>query len=620
MNLHRTTLAAILAPMLASAALTPSGGDDYPAIAAAIEAASAGEAVELAAGTFHISASIEIAKAVTLRGAGRDATLLLPSDRGYRAILLNQKDAAVSNLAVRGFVGKSQYSYYGCGVRVDAGRLTHCRISGCTGQSLYPNGTGVYASGQNSFVEDCIIDGNWQKVDANAQGGGLYLNAYATATRCLVVSNTVSANTGTGGGVYLYNGRLFDSTVADNTNHCGIYMATVGSVVSNCVSGRNTGFVQYGLTAPNLGYVSDDCTNRIWCTLTGYDADFASPATGDYRLRGTAAATGAGCYPFDTSADALDFAADCPAALAGSTVTLTAALRGRYAGAACDWRVDGPGGSTATGSGATLAFAPPTAGRYSVTLTALGDSVARDDYLYVCDRTNHVAIGEDNLANAVHAAIDGCVLILEDGVYTNTVQTFVTNNITIVGTGHDRCAIRKIRKTNAAPSRGAMTMSAPGARIEGVTFTGGAAGDYYNITGSGLRITGRGGRADRCRMTGNVDGAYYTDGVGLALESPLAYAGHCIVDNNSCKNASGAGVQILSGTLENSLVFGNSAKFGGGICFKGGTVRSCTVAGNTATSLGGGIYAQNGAKGSIVNCVFAGNTADFDTVDDGRPQ
>ena len=620
MKLHRTTLAAILAPVAAFAALTPSGGDDYPAIAAAIEAASAGEAVELAAGTFHISASIEITKAVTLRGAGRDATLLLPSDRGYRAILLNQKDAAVSNLSVRGFVGKSQYDYYGCGVRVYAGRLAHCRISGCTGQTYYPSGTGVYAAGQNSFVEDCIIDGNWQKADANAQGGGLYLNAYATATRCLVVSNTVSANTGIGGGVYLYNGRLFDSTVADNTNHCGIYMATVNCVVSNCVSGRNTGFVQYGQTAPNLGYVSDDCTNRIWCTLTGYDADFASPGTGDYRLRGTAAATGAGYYPFDPSADTLDFAADCPAALAGSTVTLTAALRGRYAGATCDWRVDGPGGSVSTGTGSSLAFAPPAAGRYSVTLTALGDSVVRDDYLYVCDRTNHVAIGEDNLANAVHAAIDGCVLILEDGVYTNTVQTFVTNNITIIGTGHDRCAIRKIRKTNAAPSRGVMTMSAPGARIEGVTFTGGAAGDYYDITGSGLRITGRGGRADRCRMTGNIDGTFYTDGVGLALESPLAYAGHCIVDNNSCRNASGAGVQILSGTLENSLVFGNSAKFGGGICFKGGAVRSCTVAGNTATSQGGGIYALNSAKGSIINCVFAGNTADFDTVDDGRPQ
>jgi hypothetical protein len=55
---HLALAAATLAPILAAAALAPSGGDDFPAISAAIEAANAGDAIELDAGTFHLSASI----------------------------------------------------------------------------------------------------------------------------------------------------------------------------------------------------------------------------------------------------------------------------------------------------------------------------------------------------------------------------------------------------------------------------------------------------------------------------------------------------------------------------------------------------------------------------------
>ncbi len=93
---------------------------------------------------------------------------------------------------------------------------------------------------------------------------------------------------------------------------------------------------------------------------------------------------------------------------------------------------------------------------------------------------------------------------------------------------------------------------------------------------------------------------------------------HCIVLANSATR--GGGVAVGSQTspdravrIEHCLIAGNTADIGGGVIFNHSgtssppkTLRNCTVVGNTATSHGGGVSSR---IATIDNCVMWGNTA-----------
>src|SRR5207249_942528 len=57
-------------------------------------------------------------------------------------------------------------------------------------------------------------------------------------------------------------------------------------------------------------------------------------------------------------------------------------------------------------------------------------------------------------------------------------------------------------------------------------------------------------------------------------------------------------------TLENCVLWGNNALAGGG-AYRG-TLINCLVAGNTATQIGGGVYAY---VGTFNGCTIVGNSA-----------
>lgn len=110
---------------------------------------------------------------------------------------------------------------------------------------------------------------------------------------------------------------------------------------------------------------------------------------------------------------------------------------------------------------------------------------------------------------------------------------------------------------------------------------------------------------------------------------------NCFIYNNSCQavagsvffpasaTALGGGIYNSSGTVINSVIYGNSASAGvmgssfacgGGIYNHGGKIINCTIYGNTMSALnalnGGGVYNEQGKGGHITNCIAWGNSPD----------
>lgn len=139
-----------------------------------------------------------------------------------------------------------------------------------------------------------------------------------------------------------------------------------------------------------------------------------------------------------------------------------------------------------------------------------------------------------------------------------------------------------------------------------------------------------------------IDGVWLTDGSatsmagkgnvntrgGGAIVAAWAHVRNCIVTN--CNANEGGGLYLLPGaTVSGTAILSNSADEGGGIYAENGMetyateggdkvsadkrahLISCTLADNTATSIGGGLYLEDGAAMST-NCVIWGNDAPSD--------
>ncbi len=96
----------------------------------------------------------------------------------------------------------------------------------------------------------------------------------------------------------------------------------------------------------------------------------------------------------------------------------------------------------------------------------------------------------------------------------------------------------------------------------------------------------------------------------------------CTIKGNTASNreggaARGGGVQggEALGVMENCLISGNTAEFGGGIFFFGGSPRltNCAIFGNQASEAGGGVYFQSGEwfqnEPTFNSCTISGNSA-----------
>ncbi|MCH2134198.1 MAG: right-handed parallel beta-helix repeat-containing protein [Phycisphaerales bacterium] len=291
MRLIVTTLFAILALSLAASAATITVPGDYPTIQEAVDAASDGDEIIVAPGTYTSTQDGHVVnmkgKAVTLRSSNGPKVTIIDGENTRRGIACfnGETDATV----IEGFTitngnatwydydsdgendswersgggilcptGNPTFSHctitgntagYGGGISCWVGNPTiiGCEISGNTASSI---GGGLICANSTPVITNCDISGNSAR-----DGGGIYIlagtdnNSEPTITGCTISSNTAADD---GGGIYCWgssNPTITDCTISSNTAEYGggILCPTGNPTITDTVLCGNTPDQAYGL-------------------------------------------------------------------------------------------------------------------------------------------------------------------------------------------------------------------------------------------------------------------------------------------------------------------------------------------------------------------------------------
>jgi len=149
----------------------------------------------------------------------------------------------------------------------------------------------------------------------------------------------------------------------------------------------------------------------------------------------------------------------------------------------------------------------------------------------------------------------------------------------------------------------------------------GVSGFFYTTGGSGRPvITGNtiSGNSENGISFYSDYGSPFVEIVANVIEgnggSGIDAGGHITltVTGNTISGNGGGGIHLsggeASGTVEDNVITGNSAEFGGGVSLYGGVLRNNLILNNHASDSGGGIYAPFGSP-TITNCTVVGNSA-----------
>lgn len=194
----------------------------YPTIQDGINAAGAGDTVQVAAGTYY--ERITLKSDVYVLGAGKIVTTINGQSLGVVVTATNVNSAA----KLDGFTITNGSSVRGGGIYLNNGDLTisNCRILTNQTSGTLAKGGGIYcSSGSSATIENCNILLNTSK-----HGGGIYIdNCAPTISNCQIYSNTATGDDH-GGGIYLTgsssSGLIIDCAISDNDGsgvRCGIY-------------------------------------------------------------------------------------------------------------------------------------------------------------------------------------------------------------------------------------------------------------------------------------------------------------------------------------------------------------------------------------------------------------
>lgn len=198
-------------------------------------------------------------------------------------------------------------------------------------------------------------------------------------------------------------------------------------------------------------------------------------------------------------------------------------------------------------------------------------------------------------------------------------KTFVIDkNLTIDGSSQDIV----VRRDPAAPADfrifevpGGQTVTLRQLWISNGNVTA-ATGDTLNRWGAGIRSFGT-LTVDQCRFTGNAgeSGGALVNFGGKLTVSRSTFSGNSVSAYGGAIHTSSLNLNVIERCTFNQ----NNAAQGGAIFNNQGfaAIRSCTIVGNAASmpivtgSLGGGIFAINGAQGQtqMENTIVVGNTS-----------
>lgn len=582
--------------------------------------------VKVGPGTFFLEKELVVSDAIRLVGAGRDLTIL-DGQKKCRVLNIQHVDATVSDFTITN--GKTPSYQSGGGVTMSAGTLCRCLV---TGNSAAEGGGGINITGMNQKVFDCIVSNN----TANT-GGGIYVS-YGSVDNSLVCANTAR---GSGGGCFFAGANVSFCTIAGNmaATRCGgvFYMPKngSGSAHDNIIWGNSASEdadVNTGDGA--LAHWTNNCASVAAgeCPQTA-DPLFKNAVKHDYRLKGSSpyrdAAWGVptsgtdilgnprvqgaradlGAFESDPVEKSANMECEVSGGLDTATVWLTAKATNFDINAAeCYWTFDGrtPTETNYDATGVELTYDYTNMGPCSVAMTVIYDGEefvdVKENFITVSPSVVYVDANSASpaapyntretaatgLGEAVEAAAQsGTTILVAPGTYVLTAPVTVQKSVAVRSEeGPDVTVFDGDGKVSL------LKASVAGIEIAGFTFANGG--------GSEPAVRVEAGVLTNCVVRNNLKGGVYLTDRGLVTG--------CVISNNTT-TANGGGVYLYGGTLENSLVCGNSATAAGGVYFQGGLVRFCTVAGNSATSGGGVFWGSSNWPDAAHDNIVWGNAA-----------
>ncbi len=290
-------------------------GCDYTEINAAIDAASDGDVIQLAAETYYEGVEINTdGKAIVIQGVsvpdedGPPETVI-DGGNSHRVLVCQSGETNAThfaNLLIRNGLAD------GGGLFCEGSSPT---ITGCT----FSNNTANYGGGifcylsSNPTITDCTISDN----TTSYRGGGIYCwsSSSPAISGCTISNNTSKYD---GGGIYCINScnpTMADCTVSDNTasHHGGGILCNYGCspTITDCTIMGNAAATDGGGLYCN--YASDATISN--CTISGNTAGYSgggiycynnsNPTIADCSISGNTAASGGGTCCIGSSHPAL---------------------------------------------------------------------------------------------------------------------------------------------------------------------------------------------------------------------------------------------------------------------------------------------------------------------------
>ena len=296
-----------------------SWGTAYKDLQLALGAASAGDEIRIADGTYKPTSGSDR----TISFALRDGVAIRGGYAGYGAADPEARDIAAYPTILSGdigIVGSTNDNSYHVLTATGVGSLTvldGITVTGgnANGSGLNGHGGGLYVTSGSPTLTNCIFSSN-----AASEGGGGTYNSSSSLTLidCIFIGNSVTGTYGKGGGMYNASSspRLTNCTFSGNPAYGGggVYNASSSSpTLTNCIFSANSA-KHSGGGMSNFGS-SPTLTN---CTFTGnsvtgtygqgggmYNASSSSPMLINCTISGNSAsgtnALGGGMYNSSSS-------------------------------------------------------------------------------------------------------------------------------------------------------------------------------------------------------------------------------------------------------------------------------------------------------------------------------
>lgn len=597
------------------------------------------------------------------------------TSKNARVFLLDHAESGLSCLTVTG--GKSDFggnvqitskggtiedceltygsnsSYLGGGgnLFMNAGRVSRCVIRNGSGQSNPQgrNGGGFWMDG--GVIENSLVYSNAGRYAAGVVSGTSRL------VNCTVVANRFNVADLSAGLYVTENARVVNSIIYGNTNTAdstltGIVCALsakakmdevfIACATAECETRLNDTcyFGPIGFT----DFDNQDFTLSVSSPVRNLGVDpSAYGAVSEKDLAGNPRAEDGlvdlGCYEFAANGLSGDFTITAESCLASEAhpaeLTLTASLEGAKGEVTYHWVMDDgvpDHRAEMTTNANSFVWSCAYAGTYTVTMEALdGTSSVTAEHtirtappdLYVTTVNESAlypyeteATAATSIQEALAAAVDGSVIHVAVGAYTNSEEIAVTKNVTLIGADRNGTILVNCDGRNGR----VISLSAADAIV--ANFSLEALGAAYYGEGGTVRISGAGGTLSNCLVKCHSVSGWGNGGAGIACQ--FGRVTHCEVYGSGSFSTGDAAnnamaVRLRNGSsMDNTLVrdittIVNDGNWGHVVSAESGSsLVNCTIVNcklgdpqpGKGTGHGFGLYVD--ASSSAKNCAIVG--------------